>query len=146
MHRRSKNKKYFPGYLIGPGGHINDGEDVVRAASREVAEETGIIVQPTSMKLKYVGIHHHIDTHTVWINWGYLSEPTAIGGELTQSDEGTSEWIAFDELMKIKSELFPPSVEYFDHVLRDAPGILYTNSEWENNQLLHTLSRSTVVA
>jgi 8-oxo-dGTP pyrophosphatase MutT (NUDIX family) len=70
LHRRSKNKKRFPGYLIGPGGHIDEGEDVANAACREIEEETGIIVHPTSFKLKFVAIHHHTDTRTIWVNWG----------------------------------------------------------------------------
>jgi len=146
MHRRSKNKKYFPGYLIGPGGHLNTKENVVEAACREVEEETGIIVQPTSMKLKYVGIHHHIDTHTVWINWGYLSTPPDLAGRLKQSEEGISEWIDFDQLMKRKDDIFPPSLEYFDHLLHDLPGVLYTNSEWIDDHLQRTVSRTLVTA
>ena len=142
MHRRSQNKKHFPGYLIGPGGHINEGEDVPQAACREIEEETGIIVPPSSLKLKFVGIHHHTDTHTVWVNWGYLSKPSDIKGSLTQSDEGTSEWIGLDELMKIKDSIFPPSLEYFDHLLNNNSGVLYTSSEWSGNHLQRTLSEN----
>lgn len=144
MHRRSKNKKHFPGYFIGPGGHIDEGEDVAVAACREVEEETGIVVQPTSMRLKFVGLHRHVDTNTVWVNWGYLSQPTAIAGELKQSDEGTSEWIDLSDLERLKDKIFPPSLEYFDHVLNDVPGILYTSSEWEDNRLRRTLSQTVV--
>lgn len=144
MHRRSENKKHFPGYLIGPGGHINEGEDVSAAACREVEEETGIIVEPQTMKLKYVGIHHHSDTHIVWVNWGFLCKVDEVGGELRQSVEGSSEWIEFNKLMKIKDTIFPPSLEYFDHVLNDEPGIFYSNSEWEQNHLKQTLSKHIV--
>jgi 8-oxo-dGTP diphosphatase len=148
MHRRSKNKKHFPGYLIGPGGHINEGESVVEAACREVEEETGIILSPLSMKLKYCGIHHHVDTNTVWVCYGYLSRPSIVKGKLTQSAEGLSEWIGFDELIQAKDTVFPPTREYFDHILNDTPGILYTNSEWGGNPLalLHTLSRAVVIS
>ena len=142
MHRRSKNKKNFPGYLIGPGGHIDERENAVKAACREIEEETGIIVSPDSLKLKFVGIHHHTDSQTVWVNWGYLSKLNSIEGELRQSNEGTSEWINFSELMRIKDTIFPPSLEYFDHVLNDIPGVLYTNSEWSNNHLVKTLSKN----
>jgi 8-oxo-dGTP pyrophosphatase MutT (NUDIX family) len=142
LHRRSKNKKRFPGYLIGPGGHIDEGEDVANAACREIEEETGIIVHPTSFKLKFVAIHHHTDTHTIWVNWGGLSRPNSITGSLRHSDEGTSEWVDFSNLKGLKGTIFPPSHEYFDHVLNDIPGVLYTNSEWSDNHLVKTLSKN----
>lgn len=144
LHRRSDTKKHFPGYLIGPGGHLNDGEDVVQAASREVEEETGIIVPASSMKLKFVAIHHHIDKGSVWVNWGFQSLPTSISGSLRHSTEGTSEWIGLTELVEIKDSVFPPSREYLDYVLNDALGILYTNSEWKDNHLVRELSRHLV--
>jgi 8-oxo-dGTP pyrophosphatase MutT (NUDIX family) len=146
MHRRSENKKRFPGYLIGPGGHLNEGEDVVVAACREVAEETGIIVPPTSLKLRYVGIHHHSDTHTVWVNWGYIAKPARIRGQLTESEEGTSEWIELEELTRLRPSIFPPSLEYLDYLLSDSSSVMYTNSEWRDNQLVRTLSKTIIPA
>ena len=40
--KRSETSKNFPGYWIGPGGHVDENEDVLTAAIREVYEETGV--------------------------------------------------------------------------------------------------------
>ncbi len=142
MHRRSKNKKHFPGFLIGPGGHINEGENAVDAACRELEEETGITVHPSSLRLKYVGINHHVDTHSVWVNWCFLSEAANIGGKLRQSDEGISEWVDSTELIKLKNEIFPPTIKYLDHVLNDSSEVLYTSTTWDGSNLLGVPSRA----
>lgn len=46
MFKRAKNSKSFLGYLIGPGGHIDENEDPLTASIREAKEETGFILQP----------------------------------------------------------------------------------------------------
>ncbi len=145
VHRRAETKKRFPGYLIGPGGHVEEGEDVASAAAREIEEETGIIVPTSLLKLKVVSVHHHTDTNTVWVCWIYRASLDKVEGELQSSNEGTSEWMELAELFQ-SDKVFPPSQEYFEHVLGDAPGILYTNSEWSSNQLARTLSRTVVTS
>lgn len=37
--------------------------------------------------------------------------------------------------------VFPPSRYYFDHVLNDKPGIMYTNIRWENSELVQVLNQ-----
>ncbi len=32
-------------------------------------------------------------------------------------------------------KIFPPAKFYFDHILKDKPGILYTNIYWESGKL-----------
>lgn len=61
MHKRALDKKKFPGYWIGPGGHIDEGEDALSAAVREVREETGVVVDESNIKLKVLAFHHYID-------------------------------------------------------------------------------------
>jgi hypothetical protein len=54
--------------------------------------------------------------------------------------EGKSRWISLEEVFKMK-EVFPPSRFYFNHVLKDKPGILYTNIQWRNSRLVKVLSQ-----
>jgi 8-oxo-dGTP pyrophosphatase MutT (NUDIX family) len=71
MHKRAEDKKKFPGFWIGPGGHVDQGEDVFTAAIREVKEETGITIDEKDIKLKVLAFHHHIDRGEVWVEYLY---------------------------------------------------------------------------
>ena len=144
IHRRSDSKKLFPGFLIGPGGQIDEGEDVMAAASREIREETGVTVHPESIKLKAVGIHHRLDHGEVWVNFVTRSTLTSPPEIIKHSLEGTSAWLSLDELLA-SDKIFPPSKFYHDHVLPDRPGIMYTNLEWENYTLTRVLSQTVAL-
>ncbi|MCI9087009.1 MAG: NUDIX domain-containing protein [Clostridia bacterium] len=49
LQQRQDNKKIYPGmWDISVGGHIDSGEDTISAAMREVVEEVGIYISPTS--------------------------------------------------------------------------------------------------
>lgn len=138
MHKRADDKKKFPGFWIGPGGHIDAGEDALSAALREVYEETGIAVAEKDIKLKVLAFHHHLDRGEVWIE--YLFRATVLNKQsIRDTHEGYSEWIKIDDLIKLDN-VFPPSKHYFDHILKDKHGILYNASEWQDSQLVKVLS------
>ncbi len=139
MHKRSGTKKKFPGYWIGPGGHVEEGEDVLTTAIREVKEETGVQLKPKNIKLKVLAFHHHIDRDEVWIE--YLFRAAIPQSQKIQSThEGKSQWIEIEELKALKN-IFPPSKFYFDHILNNKPGILYNFSQWKDAQLVKVLSQ-----
>lgn len=138
MHKRAENKEKFPGFWIGPGGHVDEGEDVLSAAIREIKEETGVTVESKDVHLKVVAFHHHLDRNEIWVE--YIFRATLDGEQAVRdSDEGASAWIEIDELLEM-DKVFPPSKYYFQHVLRDTRGILYNNSEWKEANLVRVLS------
>lgn len=138
MHQRAKNKEKFPGYWIGPGGHVDEGEDVLTAAMREVREETGIDVREKEVKLKVLAFHHHIDRGEIWVE--YLFRATIPTSQtIISSKEGLSKWIDIQDLLKMGT-IFPPSKYYFDHILNDIKGIKYNYSQWKNAQLVQVMS------
>ena len=45
-----KKAGFGAGRWVGLGGHVEDGEDLVDAAVREVAEESGLVVSSSSLR------------------------------------------------------------------------------------------------
>jgi len=134
MHKRDENKKIFPGYWIGPGGHVDEGEDVMSTAIREVVEETGVLLGEKDIELKVIAFHHHVDRGETWIE--YLFRATIQSDQAVQNTiEGESKWIPIEELQKLQN-IFPPSKYYLNHIVKNMPGILYNSSEWNNAELV----------
>jgi len=141
MHKRAENKEKWPGFWIGPGGHVDEGEDVLSTAIREVKEETGVIIDEDNIKLKVLAFHHHIDKKEVWME--YLFRAVIPKQQMIRSSkEGLSEWIEIPKLLKME-KVFSPSKYYFDHILNDKPGIKYNYSEWKDARLVKVISERT---
>lgn len=140
MFKRSETASKFPGWWIGPGGHIDHEEDVLLAAVREIEEEAGVKVSLDDIKLKAVAIHHHLDRQEVWVSFVFLANISEYKTEAGESDEGKAKWIPLEELFTMDN-VFPPSKFYFDHVLNNKPGIMYTNIQWSNAQLVKVLNQ-----
>ena len=141
LFKRSETASKFPGYWVGPGGHIDNNDDAVTAAIREMKEEAGIIVGLNDIKLKGVALHHHLDRGEVWVSFVFLATIPKNQTEKENDIEGKAKWIDLKELGTMDN-IFPPSKYYFDHVLNDKPGILYTNIEWSNAQLVRVLNQT----
>lgn len=138
MHKRADDKKLFPGFWIGPGGHVDEGEDVLSAAIREIQEETGVTLLPEHISLKVIAFHHHLDRGEVWMEYLFRAEiPSEQPVRSTQ--EGETTWISIGELMHLEN-VFPPSKYYLEHILDKTSGIKYNASEWKNAQLVRVLS------
>jgi len=91
----AENKRLWAGLYNGVGGHIEQGEDILSAAKRELFEETGLI----TTDLWLCGVVT-VDTQTnpgvgIFIFRGECAE-----GEPVLSIEGTLEWV---DRSKIKS-------------------------------------------
>lgn len=138
MHKRAETKEKFPGFWLGPGGHVDAGEDALTAAIREVKEETGVTLEPKDILLKVLSFHHHLDRGEVWMEYMFRAE-ILTDQPVYSTDEGETKWIAIDEVMKM-GNVFPPSKYYLKHILDANSGIIYNASEWEEAQLVRVLS------
>lgn len=138
MHKRAERKSKFPGFWIGPGGHVEAGEDVLSAAIREVKEETGVDVEPMNVSLKVLAFHHHIDRGEVWIEYLFRAEIPE-DQPVHSTDEGETAWVEIKELMTMDN-VFPPAKYYLPHILDENSGIMYNSSEWKDAQLVKVLS------
>ena len=138
MHKRAENKEKFPGFWIGPGGHVDEEEDVLSTAIREVKEETGVDIGEKDIKLKVLAFHHHSDRGEVWMEYLFRAVIPK-SQKVISSKEGKSQWIDVDKMLKMKN-VFPPSKYYFNHILNDKPGIIYNFSQWNDAHLVKVIS------
>lgn len=93
LQRASENKKIYPGYYNGIGGHIERGEDVLTGAIRELDEEAGIVCEDL-----YLAGTIMIDVHEGAGILLFVFSGTKITGQLQASDEGTLHWVELDRL------------------------------------------------
>lgn len=138
MHKRAETKSKFPGFWIGPGGHVEEGEDVMSAAIREIKEETGVVLLPEDISLKVLAFHHHLDRGEVWMEYLFRAEISE-RQEIHSTNEGETRWVPINELMSLEN-VFPPSKFYLKHVLDKNSGIMYNASEWRDSKLVKILS------
>lgn len=91
--RLGQERGKWSGLLNGVGGHVEQGEDPVQSARREITEETGL--QAGELLLAGVVI---IDTGSQPGIGLYVFIGEAEDGELSSGSEGTPQWISLDAL------------------------------------------------
>ncbi|WP_245599347.1 NUDIX domain-containing protein [Embleya scabrispora] len=70
--RRAATSPYAPGLLCLPSGKVEPGEDVVTAAVREVAEETGVVLHPHTLRCDLV-LQHRPPRGPLRIGWFFTA-------------------------------------------------------------------------
>jgi 8-oxo-dGTP diphosphatase len=98
-----RKKEPFKGYLVLPGGFVNERERVEDAAKREVKEETSLDI----VLLEILGVYSdpgrdprgHIMS-TVFI--GKISKRSYKGDAIAQDDAAAIEWLNLDEVVNTR--------------------------------------------
>jgi len=142
MFKRSDTKKVFPGWLALPGGHIEEGENPLTAAIREVREEVGVTLMPEEIQLKFVAMHHHTDRNELFIVFGFLAVLATKPERIDSNSEGHASWMKSAEVLRMDT-VFPPVKYYLSHVLGNKPGIIYNYSIWNDSTLVRVVSEQT---
>uniref|UniRef100_A0A8U7NXC1 m7GpppN-mRNA hydrolase NUDT17 n=1 Tax=Corvus moneduloides TaxID=1196302 RepID=A0A8U7NXC1_CORMO len=66
--RRAATLRHFPNIWVPPGGHLEPGEELVAAGLRELAEETGLRLEPGTFSWRLLGLWESLFPPT--LSWG----------------------------------------------------------------------------
>ena len=122
-------------YWIGLGGRvkIEDGESPEECVSREVREESGLVIKPI---LRGIVTFRHLEPDVEdW--YAYLFTATSFTGSIIDSNEGDLAWIPDDTLDQIN---IPEGDRHFLKWLQKNSHIFSARFEYKDKKLInHTI-------
>jgi 8-oxo-dGTP diphosphatase len=92
-----KKTGFGAGRWVGLGGHVEDGEEPVSAAAREVAEESGLVVSPAALR-HVAALTFAFPARPSWDQTADVFLTAEFDGEPAESDELAPRWFAADAL------------------------------------------------
>ena len=94
LHRNKKPNDVHEGKWIGVGGKLERGETPQECAAREIFEETGLRAKPVLKGIiTFPEFTPDLDRYT------YVFKVTDFEGELIECNEGTLEWVPYDQVL-----------------------------------------------
>jgi 8-oxo-dGTP diphosphatase len=97
------NTGYSDGFVTLPAGHVDEGESVRSAASRELLEETGLIVQPLDWQI-YCTMHRKTNEREVV---DVFLEARHWIGTATNREPAKCSWMEFARASDTQGEFIP---------------------------------------
>ncbi len=136
--KRGQHKRIFPGRYNGVGGHIEQDEDPLTGAIREMQEETGLDVH----HVHFCGAIH-VDAGESTGIMVFVFRAEAASRDFIDSDEGKLEWVSRDAIEDLPLvEDLPVLIPHIFENL-DAPPFFAHSSydEYDEQILLFAMSR-----
>lgn len=122
---KAKHNKEWDGTYDPLGGHIEKGENIIKAANREIWEESGLKPLDTTLK----GIVHVNGFFNKEIML-FVTSSTTNDENVVSNHEGELEWVELDKLENIKT--FEDLKPILNHMLQMKPGELFIGtSKWD---------------
>ncbi len=100
---KRKNTGYSDGLVSLPAGHVDEGESIHSAASRELLEETGLIVEPMDWQL-YCTMHRKTFDREVM---DIFLEARRWGGSVVNREPNKCSWMQFARASDYQGEFIP---------------------------------------
>ena len=116
--RRSVNDLHRPGGTDFPGGKIDDSEEIVEGAIREIYEEAGLQFSSNNLSLVYAytkndyNIEVKADVNFVWL--GFVSKMPAGQAVKLSFEHGSYEWLTLDEA--VRNDNGTSLAKFFEHL------------------------------
>lgn len=95
LHRNKKENDVHAGKWVSVGGKFEAGESPEECAKREILEETGLIAH--SLELRGMITFPEFTPEDDWYTYVFIVKD--FSGELIECDEGTLEWVDYEEVL-----------------------------------------------
>ncbi len=136
---RANHKTIMPGVSMAPGGRVEENESLFEATTREVLEETGLVI--ANLKVKALGnvITRDLDRRLI-IN---LLSADYVSGEIEEHTDhnGDFEWLSPEEIAKLPN-LLSELREILPHILGESEGVVSYFAEYSqgNNMIEYRIN------
>ncbi|CAN5139858.1 hypothetical protein BH09PAT1_BH09PAT1_3610 [soil metagenome] len=139
---RNKAKKIDPGKLNGVGGRIENGEDYIAAAVREIEEETGYKVNPKDLEFCGMFIFQEGFSEDWVAAFFKVSVPEKIQ-QNTYTNDGILRWIHKDEVLK-QGDILIDDLHYCFEEIVNGEEIFFANCDVDENFKINRISKNTL--
>lgn len=101
--KRADTKKFLPGVFELPGGHIDQGEDIVEGLKREIMEELGMTIKVGDPFAAFTYVNEIKGSHSIEVVYFATFEGPIESVALDPEDHSESRWVSQDEISSINS-------------------------------------------
>jgi 8-oxo-dGTP pyrophosphatase MutT (NUDIX family) len=138
---RSKLNTHYPDYFCFPGGSIDNNEDPLIAAKREVFEETGIKLDKELLKLKVIEYNFHDDDKELWIIYTFNTVLEYLP-QFSISNEGKPNFFNSKEI--INFPLIPQTKNYLSHAISNSNKVMLINQHFIGDKITKIVSTTFI--